>query len=285
MARSNDGILRYPGGKYFARKMLVSLFPKAIDQYREPMVGGGSIYLEARRAGLANTYWINDFSDPLMSFWSAAQSPELNQELRDACYRWMEKRTDAAAVRKIYKFMRKKQPDSLLAKAVRFFILNRFSFSGTTESGGCSKTAPFDRFTPSSIDRLETLVDLLEGTTITCSSYEHLFDCSPDDFLFLDPPYKSAVKLYGVNGSLHKFDLGLFAERLKEVRGRFLVTLNNSTEVRALFKWANCTQPFKTPYSMNNCGKKTKRLILGEEILIANYDLLFDSARDERRVL
>lgn len=273
MAKSHgDGILRYPGGKYFARKMLVSLFPPAIKEYREPLLGGGSVYLSARRSQVAETYWINDLHDPLMSFWKAAQDPTDNQQMREALYRWMEKRTSPQVAKRIFKYMRRQSPSSTCAKAIRFFLLNRFSFSGTTESGGVSRTAPFDRFTSSAIDRLQTLVELLKDVRISCCGYEELFDVAPDDFLFLDPPYGSSSKLYGVNGDRHQFDLVLFADRLRNVRGRFLLTLNDDGNVRDLFSWAN-VQPFEMRYGMNNCGKLSKSTRRGSELLIANYDL------------
>ncbi len=39
-------------------------------------------------------------------------------------------------------------------KAVRFFVLNRITFSGTVDSGGYSEQAFQKRFTESSIDRI-----------------------------------------------------------------------------------------------------------------------------------
>src|ERR1700721_510090 len=52
--------LRYPGGKQKAIDQISQIFPKSAQKYREPLVGGGSVYFHARTIGLAKKYWIND---------------------------------------------------------------------------------------------------------------------------------------------------------------------------------------------------------------------------------
>ena len=92
-------------------------------------------------------------------------------------------------------------------KAAAFFIFNRITFSGTTESGGFSNAAFHKRFTESSIERVKSLSRILENTKISNLDYEEVISTDGDDvFLFLDPPYYSATKsaLYGKNGTLHK---------------------------------------------------------------------------------
>ena len=41
--------LRYPGGKSRIASKLVNLMPKNICEYREPMVGGGSVFIYIRQ--------------------------------------------------------------------------------------------------------------------------------------------------------------------------------------------------------------------------------------------
>ena len=91
--------------------------------------------------------------------------------------------------------------------ASAFFIFNRITFSGTTESGRFSNQAFKERFTVSSIQRLKQLAKVLPNTKITNLDYQEVVEKEGDNvFLFLDPPYFSATKsaLYGKNGNLHK---------------------------------------------------------------------------------
>jgi site-specific DNA-adenine methylase len=75
--------LRYPGGKSRAVERMNLLLPADFDEYREPFVGGGSlfIYLKQQRPGL--NVWINDLNPELYYFWKYAQidSQELAREL------------------------------------------------------------------------------------------------------------------------------------------------------------------------------------------------------------
>lgn len=53
-----------------------------------------------------------------------------------------------------------------------------------------------------------------------------------DAFIFLDPPYFTATKLYGKNGSLHSFDHERLAATLKGSPHRFLMTYDDCDEIR-----------------------------------------------------
>ncbi len=63
--------LRYPGGKARAVKILVPLIPE-FREYREPFVGGASVFLALRQMypdKKSKTYWINDLNTDLYHFW------------------------------------------------------------------------------------------------------------------------------------------------------------------------------------------------------------------------
>src|SRR5687768_7330576 len=74
--------LRYPGGKQKAIAQIVKMLPSSASEYREPMVGGGSVFFYARSSGFAKKYWINDEFSELVSFWKTAQSPQDCRKLR-----------------------------------------------------------------------------------------------------------------------------------------------------------------------------------------------------------
>ncbi len=113
---------------------------------------------------------------------------------------------------------------SSLERAVRFFILNRITFSGTVDSGGYSQQAFDRRFTQSSIDRIKLVSTLIKDVQIYYGDYEELlFQEGENVFIFLDPPYLETKKsrLYGKNGILHtSFDHKRFARNMKECKHR-----------------------------------------------------------------
>src|SRR5271154_6860436 len=68
--------LRYPGGKQRAITQIITMFPSSAYEYREPMVGGGSVYFRARSLNFAKKYWLNDKFKELAVFWQSVQDPE-----------------------------------------------------------------------------------------------------------------------------------------------------------------------------------------------------------------
>ena len=88
-------------------------------------------------------------------------------------------------------------------------------------------------------------------------------------FIFLDPPYFTASRLYGRNGSLHSFDHERLSDILKKSKHRFLITYDDCDEIRHLYKWAEITE-WSLQYGMNNCNAENQSKI-GSELFIKNY--------------
>ena len=157
-------------------------------------------------------------------------------------------------------------------RAVRFFILNRITFSGTVDSGGYSQSAFERRFTQSSIDRLRRLAPVLQGVEINYGDYEDMLHREGSHvFIFLDPPYWSAAdsRLYGKRGEIHtSFDHECFADNMRRCPHKWLITYDDSPFIRDLFGFAHVVE-WSLQYGMNNYKQdKAKR---GNELFIKNY--------------
>jgi DNA adenine methylase len=262
--------LRYPGGKSKALKQILPHVPTEIKEYREPFIGGGSVFLAIKQIfdDSINKYWINDLNFDLYCFWKYAE--EEIKQLTDAVTAIKQQQTDG---RKLFATLTK---DGLelneFERAVRFFILNRITFSGTVESGGYSQQAFEKRFTDSSIVRLKDLGRMLTNTIITNLDYQQLIDAPGEGvFIFLDPPYLSATKskLYGKNGDLHtSFDHQRFAKAMESCSHKWLITYDDSDEIRKLFSFAQIIE-WDLQYGMNNY--KQEKASKGKELMIKNY--------------
>jgi DNA adenine methylase len=64
--------LRYPGGKSRAAETIAKLIPD-FDEFREPFLGGGSVFVYLKQRYPNKTYWINDLYLELFKFWEMAQ--------------------------------------------------------------------------------------------------------------------------------------------------------------------------------------------------------------------
>ncbi len=262
--------LRYPGGKQKAITQIIPHIPEKISEYREPFIGGGSVFLAIKQLfeSQIKTYWINDLNFDLYCFWVAAQN-----EIEKLVEQVKEIKANNTDGKELFKQLTADDSQrSEFERAVRFFVLNRITFSGTVDSGGYSQQAFEKRFTDSSIERLLKLAGCLNSVIITNQDYENVvLKEGKDVFIFLDPPYLIATKskLYGRKGSLHTaFDHQRFAEIMKKCPHKWLITYDDSPEIRELFSFANITE-WTLQYGMNNY--KQTSAAKGQELFIKNY--------------
>ena len=269
--------LRYPGGKSRALKKILPLIPPTIVDFREPFVGGGSVFFAIRGIFQSNikSYWVNDLNYDLYCFWK-----QVRDNVTDLVEELTKTHTITTDGRALFEELTKekdllgKDKDLLseFDRAVRFFVLNRITFSGVVDSGGYSQAAYEKRFTRSSIERVEMISPYLSGVKITNADYtKALFHHGDDVFIFLDPPYWKTTesKLYGIRGTLHtSFDHVKFAENMKKCRHKWLITYDDSPIIRDLFDFANVSE-WTLQYGMNNYLKETAAK--GNELFIKNY--------------
>lgn len=262
--------LRYPGGKQRVAKKLVDLFPVTAE-FREPFVGGGSIFLEVRRHPGVNI-WINDLNPEVYWFWEAVKY-RMDALINEVV--WL-KNMFPGEGKALFDHLKTQSVRNLLPaeRAARFFVLNRITFSGTIESGGYSQKAFESRFTDSSIARLEKLEGLLGNVTISNCDYSEVISAPGNAFIFCDPPYcaNSKSKLYGRNGDLHDgFDHDRFANAMLNCQHPWLITYDDCERVRTLFESADI-QEFSLQYGMNNVGRSNAPK--GNELIIRSKQCL-----------
>ena len=65
--------LRYPGGKSKALKKILPLVPK-FKEFREPFLGGGSVFIALKQIYPECKYWINDLNNDLHHFWKSLKN-------------------------------------------------------------------------------------------------------------------------------------------------------------------------------------------------------------------
>jgi DNA adenine methylase len=261
--------LRYPGGKSKATLQILRRFPKSFFEFWEPFVGGGSVFITIRQLFPDVKVWINDLNYDLYCFWKIAQKDIEN--LVNAIGKIKEETVNGKILFKSYRenFL---SDMSEFDRAVRFFVLNRITFSGTVDSGGYSELAFHKRFTYSSIKRLLALEPLLKNVQITNFDYKEVIrNLGTKVFIFLDPPYLVATnsRLYGKNGDLHLvFNHSEFAQEMNNCQHQWLITYDDSPEIRRNFNFANIYE-WELQYGMNNYRQAIAAK--GKELFITNY--------------
>jgi DNA adenine methylase len=263
--------LRYPGGKQRAIAQIANYLPQSFHEFREPFIGGGSVFLYICQTYPDIKYWINDLNEELYHFWLQSQHnlPALVEQV------WQVKKSETCG-RELFNQLAKADTAKMtsLERATRFFVLNRISFSGTIESGGYSEASFLGRFTDSSIDRLAALDQSLVNTKITNLDYGQLLEEPGENvFIFLDPPYLAnrQSRLYGKKGNLHTFlDHNRFAKLMQNCPHQWLITYDDCEQVRENFAFAFIYE-WELQYGMNNY--KQKQAKKGNELFITNYPM------------
>jgi DNA adenine methylase len=264
--------IRYPGGKSRAVNFLKQFVPEYAE-YREPFIGGGSLFVYLKQIYPTRKYWISDAYRELIIFWQVLQrdAKKLSAKiLHDKLI---------ASLKELFDDMRNNiyamNCEFDIARA--FFIINKCAFSGLMHST-FSQNASVDNFSEACIKRLALYGDILRDVEITNEDYNvALQRASENVFIFLDPPYSLSIKsnnaLYGKNGEQHKsFSHEKFATDVTNCKHRFLITYNNSQEFRTLFN--NYKQlEWNLRYAMKPSKNAQSDLIqkMGAELLIWNY--------------
>jgi hypothetical protein len=132
--------LRYPGGKSKATKTLSPWYPENFKEYREPFIGGGSVAFYTTQAYPDIPIWINDLYVPLYNFWVQLRDngEELSERLKEIKSKSSDFETQDKKDEAHKELFNQTRIDinnqDGLERAVSFFILNKCSFSGLTES-------------------------------------------------------------------------------------------------------------------------------------------------------
>ena len=266
--------LRYPGGKSRAIVKLLQYLPDLtqVKEFREPFLGGWSVALEITKRYPHIEIWVNDLYEPLANFWQVLQHD--GEKLQDELTQIKKEYHTPDLARDI--FTRSKEYLSTeetedFRRAVSFYIVNKCSFSGLTESSSFSKQASESNFSISGIERLMEYSELIEGWKITNDTYESLLTDKKDVFVYLDPPYDIKIPIYGKRGAMHKyFDHDKFAHDCDDHTAPMLISYNSSQVVRDRFKDWNAAE-FDHTYSMRTVGNYMKEQHERKELVLLNY--------------
>lgn len=265
--------LRWPCGKSKAiEKIKPFMDLEQYDEIREPFLGGGSVFLWLRQKYPDKFFWINDLYRPLYCFWKVMQEnpKRLQVEIRNVKM----KNRDIRQMKETFHELKTRLPEmGKLEAATSFYVINRCSFSGSTESGGFSPTAVKERFTDQHIGKLHRYQSLLKDVEITNLDYTEMLNYQQNDrvFLFMDPPCDivgSNGALYGKKGALHKgFSHEGFAEAVLNCEHDFGITYNDNESIRNAFSSCKIDE-WSLDYSMKAGGNKK-----GSELFISRRNM------------
>lgn len=287
-------ILSYPGSKQKIADVILEQVPDKVDTWYEPFFGGGSItinYLSSYKSISAKRIVVSDLYEPLINFWRVyiEHNSELYRKTKEVLEhnfpslleynnhtQTVELREQALHEgREYFKQFRQGNEHSTddIERAANFFLRNKLSFSGTTDSGGVSDLNVL-RFNYHRLEPLKDsrLAELLSKVELHCCDYKCLLEqATAKDFIFIDPPYyfEKGIGMYGERANTHKgFNHTELKEALDSTRSKWLLTYNDRVFIRQLYDKYYLTD-LKLSYSM--CRVQTSGTLNGAELMIRNY--------------
>jgi DNA adenine methylase len=249
----------YLGGKRNLAKRVCAMIRDIPHRtYVEPFVGMGGIFL--RRDQRAPAEVINDLSGDVATLFRILQR---HYEAFMDMLRWQ------LTSRAEFDRLRKQDASSLtdLERAARFLYLQRTAFGGKIrgQNFGVDRRAP-GRFDVAKLGpMLEDIHERLAGVSIEQLPYADVirrYD-SAETLFYLDPPYWDCESDYGDGFS--KADFEHLADQLGKIRGRFMISINDTPGVREIFgrfRLQEVETTWTIGTAVNGSAKKVGELII-----------------------
>jgi DNA adenine methylase len=250
-----NGPFSYIGGKRALAGKIIAVFPEH-KAYIEPFAGGAQVFFHKAPSKVEV---LNDLDGEIVGFYRVCQLhyEELVRYLRFTL-----------VSREWFALLQATNPAMLtdIQRAARHFYLSKTCYAGLIRHRNYALRV--DGPPGLNPERIPSLIEethhRLARVQIESLPYEDVlsrFD-RPTSLFYLDPPYYGR-KLYRFNLEPEAFVS--MAERLGELRGKFVLSLNDVPEVRTIFKRFH-VKGIETAYTAQKTAGRRYR-----EVLITNF--------------
>lgn len=250
----------YIGGKKNLARRLVSIIERVDhDNYAEPFVGMGGVFLRRPRPATAEI--INDISEDVTTFFRILQRHYVA---------FMDMLRFQLTTRAGFERLIRTDPTTLtdLERAARFLYLQKTAFGGKVTGrnfGVAMRPASFD------VTKLGPMLEALHERLAPVVIERLPFDAfirrydRPATLFYLDPPYFGCEGDYGA-GVFSPADFERLAEQLGAIAGKFILSINATPETRAIFARFAVTD-VETTWTISSKAQRVG------ELIIANFDI------------
>ena len=205
------------GRKKPIQQKVINKSPKDFSIYVEPFVGSGDIFFALNLDPTKVKSYINDKdSDVATAFKIMKSNPNIDNIAK---FKGM-------SLEQVRSFVKGSHSGLDRLAQIIYKLCGTF---GTTGRGKIYKNPNIEP----KLRKIPKYAEYLSNTTITSSDYKSLFSHdSANTFFYLDPPYEASKGLY----KDAVIDYKQMVDRLKKLKGKFLLSINDSAEIRETFK-------------------------------------------------
>lgn len=263
-AKSGEHIqspFRYPGGKFYALKFIIpflNAYPH--DEYREPFVGGGSVFFGKPKA---EHNWLNDLEQDVIETYKAFQDDQRSDLLTRRVNSEIASRERHAEIKGLVPL----DNDDV---AFKTYYLNRTSYSGIIHKpawgyaiGASSPPENWHRYIKGANKKLS-------GVDLTSLDFTQVLSAPARGkriLMYLDPPYFLADQKRAYTKSFKLDDHLRLEKMLRDLGHAFLLSYDDCPQIRELYSWAHIYEQTWFYNTANSAGPRK----VGKELFITNY--------------
>jgi len=184
-------LVKWSGGKSDEIKTFAKYIPTDYDTYLEPFIGGGAVFFNLS----PKTAVISDVHTELTDLYQS-----VGQGYAPAIGEFMAAHPNEEA--EYYRVRDEMVVETPLDNAKRFYYLRKTCYRGMLRYNKSGKfNIPFGKYKTVNFEDMQNpkYTELLARTTVLKTGFEQIFAeyNSPQNFMFLDPPYDSEFTDYG----------------------------------------------------------------------------------------
>lgn len=231
------------GGKSRLKKRILDLFPKDYESmiYVEPFIGGGAVFFEKN---ISTKEIINDLDKHVYTIFKGLKK-----------YGKSIGKINISITKDIYTTLQDTHYKSLKKNTEKNILISRNAFMGSTRINIYFNTHKHNATMDFTLyeDRLKDTTILNTDALKVIKKYD-----SPNTLFYLDPPYEgSTTDLY----KYPVFNYEALAKLLKRIKGKFILSINDSEVIRELFKEYTIHEVTVNYGFLRGNNKKTELLI------------------------
>jgi DNA adenine methylase len=233
------------GSKHKYLKHIMEYIPEH-KIYCEPFVGGGSVFWNKKKVDVEI---INDLDKNLIEGYNILKDVDVEEILKLKITRGELSEEDLLETIRIFVSEENKTPEHLLLKTL-YMTKNTFGASGL---GKIYKPFIHEKI----LNNIDFYKERLIDTEILNLDYKDILSKydSPETFFYLDPPYEKSKGLY----KNEVLNLNELEEVLKTLKGKWMLSLNDSENVREIFKDYNIRSFYTMEQTNRIASVGTKR--------------------------
>lgn len=223
-------VIKWTGSKRYQAEDIVKYFPKEIDTYYEPFIGGGSVFRQLLdNKHKINKYICSDINQDLINLWNVIKNNP-QQLFHEYLQRWETLKQKEGDQKKEY-FYKIRNNYNYSKNVFDFYFLTRTCLNGLIRYNSKNQFNSAFHYGRDGIipEKLKRIIydwhNKIKSNNIifTCKPYNEIIP-KEDDFMYLDPPYANTDAMY-----FGKIQYECFWEWIRKLKCKYALSFDGTS--------------------------------------------------------